>query len=123
MKTYPLDPGISCPSQAPLSLLTEFRVPQISAMAAAMGGTQHVPVDWTKESELNFGSHEETAAGFWFSGPDSFFDLTNTIFNQLLVKLDPLRLPMEPGYGHWRDTRSKLDLLNCKISPAAEPVC
>lgn len=71
MKTYPSDPGISCPSQAPLSLLTEFRGPRVSAMAAAMGETQHVPVGWTKKSELNSGSHGETAGGFWFPGSDS----------------------------------------------------
>lgn len=104
MKTYPLDPGISCPSQEPLSLLTEFRGPRVSAMAAAMGETRHVPVDRTKESELNSWSQEETAPGFWFSGPDSLSNLTNTVFNQLLGKLDHLRLHMEPDYGHQRNT-------------------
>lgn len=65
-------------------------------MAAAMGVTRHVPVDWTKESELNSWSHEENVAGFWFSGPDSIFNLTNIVFNHL-------RLQMEPDYGHLRD--------------------
>lgn len=100
MKTYPLDPGISCPSQAPLLPLTELRGLRVSAMASAMGETQHIPVDWTKASELNSWSHEETAAGFCFSGTDSLFSLTNTVFNQLLVKFDHLWLQMEPGYGH-----------------------
>lgn len=53
MKTYQLDPGISCPAGAPLSMPTEFRGLWVLAMAAVMGESQPFPVDLTEESKLS----------------------------------------------------------------------
>lgn len=53
MKTYQLDPGISCPTGAPLSLPAEFRGAWVLARAAVMGEIQPSPVDLTKETKLN----------------------------------------------------------------------
>lgn len=91
-------------------------------MAAAMGETRHVPVDRTKESELNSWSQEETAAGFWFSGPDSLSNLTNTVFNQ--SPWETRSPPAAHGTRLWSSERHvEKTLLICKISPAPEPVC